>query len=422
MRKKAFAFALAALLLCSCGSKKQDFPEDTPYNRGLFNSGAIMETEDGYYTSHVGDYGSILSMRFYERDTDKQIYLCAKPECIHDGSDSCTATYKNLECVSSLIYDGAIYDLTIERGDTSAMSIYKATLDGTSLTKICDVFTVETPSENEELDYKCGGFMIHKGQAYVSYHFTLGDNNYTGFIESGLAKIDITNGKKEILWNGKDAFTEIPSEVCGSGDYVYYSVFGADRKENGFYRYDIKTGEIEKIMQESIVVVGERKFFTKYQDESDGCAVFSCGKEKADIEKAEADGYELVAEGFEYIEQLFSYKDMVIVIQDGKVTVCSEDGGVLGEISYTDTDWYNEQVHIYDFTISDGKVYVIFDPNVYEDGAVIDINSYTEVVYSYPLEDIINGKGEWKFEYGVKSIERVNSEEMGNIYRHEPNS
>lgn len=422
MRKRIFALALAALMLCGCGAKqkKEEMPEDTPYNRGLFNTGTIMETEKGYYTSHLGYNFDSLDMRFYERDTNKQIYLCSKPECIHNGSENCTATYKNLQCISSLIYDGAIYDLTLERGDTATLSIYKAALDGTSLTKICDVFTISTPSENEELNYDCGGFMIHKGYAYVSYHFTLGENTYKGFIESAFAKIDITSGKKEILWKGDDAFTSIPYELCGSGDYVYYSIYGNDNKSKGFYSYNIKTGEIDKLMNETNVIVGERRFFIRGADDNGNSTVLSCGKEKTDIEKAETEGYELVAGGFDYIEQLFSYKDMVIAVQGGKITVCSEEGGVLGEISYSEADWYDEEVWLYRFTISEGKVYVLFDPTVYGEGlSLIDTDAYTEVVYSYPLENIISGGGEWKFEYGVKSIYNVNSEEMSSIFRHE---
>lgn len=117
----------AAVLLCGCGKKDSELPSDTPYNHGEY---AIMETEKGYYTNTNGYNGHML--RYYERDTENQIFLCAKPECLHDGNESCAATYKNLKCINTLLYDGAIYTLAVEDGDVISYSLYKAALDGTS--------------------------------------------------------------------------------------------------------------------------------------------------------------------------------------------------------------------------------------------------------------------------------------------------
>ncbi len=94
-RIKLSAALISAVLLSGCGSEASSLPDDTPFNCGKF---AVMETEKGYYTNTDTANGHILGYR--ERDTDKYVYLCAKPECTHDGSENCTATYKNLKWAS----------------------------------------------------------------------------------------------------------------------------------------------------------------------------------------------------------------------------------------------------------------------------------------------------------------------------------
>ena len=405
MRKRAFALAVSALLLFGCGAKTE-MPDDQPYNHGQFN---IMETEDGYYTNNIYGNGNHLALRFYERDTENQVFLCAKPECTHDGGESCAATYKDLECLSSILYDGAIYNLTIEGGDTVSLCLYKAALDGTSFTKVGDAFTVANSAGESKVDY-LGYLMIHKGYAYISYRISLGESSF-GFAGSGLVKMDISNGKCEQLYSGENYFSAYAQALTGSGDYVYYTMYGKP-EETGFYRYDTKTGELEKYW-DMFPVVGERKFFVVGYDDEDmkTTAVYSCGKEKADIEKAAEDGLDLVAGGFEeQIGQIISYEDRVIISHGTMISVFSEEGELLGEISGADEN-SGETLIFEQLSVSNGKLY-LFDyaldlfPNEYKHEAESGgyYMDYGEVVYSCPIDDIIAGKGEWKFEYGVKDI------------------
>ena len=93
------------IMLGGCDGKemKDDvskMPEDKPYNR------VVMETENGYYYN-VCDMN--LSLRYTEKTTGKDIFLCARPECMHDGNEKCTATYNFLEISNSILYDNSIY-------------------------------------------------------------------------------------------------------------------------------------------------------------------------------------------------------------------------------------------------------------------------------------------------------------------------
>lgn len=399
--KKSLLCAVLSLtfMLCGCGENSSELPEDTPYNHG---ENAIMETEKGYYTNtHSPDGGHMI--RFYERDTENQIFLCAKPECMHDGNESCAATYKKLECINSLLYDGAIYTLAIEDGDVISYSLYKAALDGTSFTKVGDAFSVSN-SAGESYETMGGMyFMIHKGYAYIPYHLNLGESTF-GFAGSGLVKMDIKTGKTETLASGENYFSAYPhGTAVGSGDYVYYYLSGVRHDDNniGTYRYNIKTGETEKLSDYvSEIIVGEKYFYAVGVREDDSKCIMKLDKN----EDYPSGNWIDIGGSFEYYPQIFAYKDKIIAVsgdfndEKKSVLILDENGKELGNISFDpkavsgcDDKLFNE------FYISNDKLYV------YIYGYVEISEDYDTKIYSIPLADIEAGKSEWKFEYGIKN-------------------
>lgn len=416
MKKKALAFALAALLLCGCGSKneqqgkKNELPADRPYNR------YIMETDKGYYINRLGGYGYLMAMQFSERDTGNQIFLCAKPECLHDGSENCTATYKKMACPHSVLYGDAIYSLLMEDGDNITLSLYKSALDGTSLTKVGDVFTVANSSEEEDVN-QMTSLVIHKGYAYISYQVVLGGSPLFGFAGSSLVKMDISSGKTEELWSAEEYFSGYAQDIYGDGDYVYYTNY-ANNDNGGFFRYDINSGEIKKLWEKKYPVAGDNKFFfLEYDKENAQYDIYTCGKTDADIEKANSEGFELIIRDVEnYYQTMRAYKDKLMTVDDGKVKIFSESGELLGEIAFLDEypeGKYEYSDPFFQIDISDGKVY-FFDYDMEresekykkfnDDGSYTLTTDYHEIVYSCPIDDIIAGTGEWKFEYGEKDV------------------
>jgi len=425
MKKSLLSAALiSAFLLCGCGENSSELPEDTPYNHGR---DAIMETEKGYYTNtHNPDGGHML--RFYERDTENQIFLCAKPECTHDGNEGCAATYKNLECINTLLYDGAIYTLAVEGGDIISFSLYKAALDGTSFTKIGDAFSVSN-SAGESYEYMDGTyFMIHKGYAYIPYHLTLGEGTF-GFAGSGLVKMDIKTGKTEQLCSGEDYFSPHPAfYIFGVGDNVYYLLSGYRSNDpgDGVYRYNTKTGVTDKLsgntynddlnFSYAFMAPGNNYFYVCAQREDKTWAVMSLDINSNDI----SSGWTELCGGLEYRPELIAYKDKVIAISDkdkilansdfeSSILILGEKGGELGKIFYdaNEISGYSGNL-VNEFYISDDKLYMsvfsIFAPD----------EDYGSKIYSIPIADIEAGKGDWKFEYGIKSPWQLYKEMGGN--------
>ena len=138
--KKIFGiFAIIlAVLLSSCTSKKVNYPDYISGNPSDIYGNPIMETEDGFYTNL---HSFNLSLCYYDKATGKAVFLCAKPECQHDGNKFCTATKKGV------IYDGNIcksgeyvYYAASEYAENEEKEYYKlirAKADGTEFTELC---------------------------------------------------------------------------------------------------------------------------------------------------------------------------------------------------------------------------------------------------------------------------------------------
>ena len=109
--RKAILLGLTVLCLATlvgCGKDKQGKqPEETTNgatsgkteyqfvsenfeqgNRPGATGNAMMRTEKGFY--HYND--SLGGFRYYDAATGKEMFLCNKPECRHDGNEVCIAT------------------------------------------------------------------------------------------------------------------------------------------------------------------------------------------------------------------------------------------------------------------------------------------------------------------------------------------
>ena len=130
--------SLTAVLLSSCTAEKKQYPDYISGNPSDIYGNPIMETEDGFYTNL---HSFNLSLCYYDKATGKAVFLCAKPECKHDGNKYCTATKKGV------IYDGNIcksgeyvYYAASEYVPEDEKEYYKlirAKADGTEFTELC---------------------------------------------------------------------------------------------------------------------------------------------------------------------------------------------------------------------------------------------------------------------------------------------
>lgn len=394
MKFKKFAIIFVAIItLSGCSGKDaitdpSALPSDTPYCRN------IMETESGYYYN----VASTLSLRYTEKTTGNDIFLCAKPECMHDGNDACTATYNNIAVSDPILYNGYIYFIgELNTEETAGYSLYKLAPDGSSLDKIADVAEERKPPQYN--DYGVGhihiDFIIHKGYVYIPY--VIGCYSYLDFIQSGFAKVNIQTGETEILFKCDDYSQAFDFSVyAGCGDYVFYSVNTlsglGDAVDN--YRYNIRTGESEMIMTENdskltIACFDDESIYYRYFDNEN--KVFMLKKYNA--ENLESSGVEINTGEKVIRDEILCYEDKFFFRGEKDIKVLSKDGELLGTISNEPVEgavYHNGDT----LDISDGKLYT---------SVKAELLSEEFEVYCCNIDDILNEKGKWEKAYTKKS-------------------
>lgn len=263
---------LTAVLFTSCKADKTQYPDYVSGNPSDIYGNPIMETEDGFYTNL---HSFNLSLCYYDKATGKAVFLCAKPECQHDGNKYCTATKKGV------IYDGNIcksgeyvyYAASeyVREDEKEYCKLIRVRADGTEFTELC---TFQT-TMNEGMMHSITGenygrvMAVHRGYAIVPfYDFDLPAD--TSECTPNTMLIDIDSGSYKRL---SVPDTDLTETLYGQGDYflyedyLYYTISMKQSKEKkSMYRYDLESGVTEKVDIPAI--------FTSYAV-IDGCIYYS---------------------------------------------------------------------------------------------------------------------------------------------------
>ena len=266
---KVFLYMLlTAILFSSCTAEKKQYPDYISGNPSDIYGNPIMETEDGFYTNL---HSFNLSLCYYDKATGKAVFLCAKPECKHDGNKYCTATKQGV------IYDGNIcksgeyvYYAASEYVPEDEKEYYKlirAKADGTEFTELCTFqTTVNKGIMHSILGENHGRVLaVHRGYAVVPfYDFDLPADSSECTPNTMI--IDIDSGSYKRL---PTLDIDLTKTLYGQGDYFLYEdclYYTVTTKEKLLYRYNLKSGITEKVDIPTV--------FTSYAV-IDGCIYYS---------------------------------------------------------------------------------------------------------------------------------------------------
>lgn len=403
------AMLLAAMLLAGCGETAapgQALPEDVPYNHGV---DAIMETEDGWYTNY--SRLNLLNLHYIDKESGADVYLCSRPECMHDGSDSCTATYNNITVSNTVLYEGVLYFIADENdGETSGISLYKAACDGSSLDKVTDIYKIRSESKVQNVSGEY--FIIHKGYAYVPFKMqSSGLEGLAGYVDGGLMKINIFTGEREEIFSDDEGyFSPDIHNLKGCGDYVYYDIGGLKPEQRGTFRYNTADGSTSTVIDIKneydlydfiSIVTPDSLYVNRAKD-------FCLTVEEYDAVTFEYKGTAAVTDQRNLNACTLFYDDMIFVCGDDRIEVY-KDGSMTGSVTYgEDTNDYPNQTYTYvfqnsSFKISEGYLYIIDNDFSHQ-----NIDDVIRKVSRCPIEDILNGTG--KFELAYTSYDERTSE------------
>lgn len=429
----------------STGAKGKNLPEDEPWNHGFM---AIMETDNAYYSNQScmngGGEQVVQALRYHDKASGETILLCNKPECSHDGGDTCEATYRDVRPINCLLYQGSIYELGLEKnGPTVSINLYRAALDGSAIDKVGCVISADNINDadvyiksstanvynglNQRPDYS---FIIHQGVAYIPYYLQFG-KGMMGLKGAGLLRMDLKTGETEQIYQVESLTAGTPCNVTAAGDYVYFllnSTNGGGKTK----RYAISTKEVESILFHSTDAEGNVKemeyptalyskdrYYTISKNAQDGMVYLTAYDAKTK-ERAKEDDVKATAGEGESLKTAFFYDGKLFVGEQSKAYFFDVKGNFLAQVE-TPQELVGKELtgrtassYFIDYKISSDKLYFLFyDINtdvgwqwpegttVGEDGSLVGDNFVAVQVYSKyhvfscPLEDVFQGKGTW---------------------------
>lgn len=417
--------------------KEKERAEDNPANHGAH---AILETKDGYYYNmgyNVHQYEgnelkdvvwNTLLTRYQDKESGIVIALCNKPECEHRGDDTCAATYKGIVVIGSVLYEEQIYIYGVEEeGTLISLNLYRAALDGSAMDKVGTVFEAVNAAGKEYI-YKIDEsvtenyyFIIHKGYAYIPYYVHIGQTS-SGFQGGGLVQMNLQTGETKTLYEMEDRRDVRPEQLCGCGDYVYMNFTGDARDKWGNQRYVISEDRLEWLPSDKDSKrAGRYNAFTKeyyFQVQSRSEEEYPCVAVWDAISGAELEekrfSTDLIAEERYDVSRTLTYEDMLVFVTQERVvfySIAEETWGEkLGEIKYEHkADGWSGVMPYLEYKITNGTLYRVTEgERVNTPGVPEDFQLYE--VFGCPIEDIVNGQGEWKKAFFYEMVETAATE------------
>ena len=247
MKKIISTFALACIAFTLTGCSHNTPMEDClNTNIGTSNYNQIMKTENGYYYNST--MINKMSLKYHDTTTGNDIYLCAKPECTHDGDKFCTATSEGFHTHYTGLYGNNIYIAATEAdGKHVYYKLLKASLNGTELTEICTF--IQTGGSNKgiaQLYEDNRAMILHRGYAFIPYYLSANETRNMG--SAGIAIVNLSDGSVQYLPEYERSEAEGYTNITPYGDYIYYTYtmnYLNDLSKTEMHRYNFITGEDE---------------------------------------------------------------------------------------------------------------------------------------------------------------------------------
>ena len=249
--KKLFLFVVGMCLmamtgLAGCADKDGEKGKQTGDAPALVSedlkpgNDTVFATEKGYYYYSYTQNG----FRYTDRATGKDLYLCNKPECRHDGNEFCVATNDKYNIERVGMYSGQIFATAIEVTDTQyRYHLLSIALDGSVLNEYVTYLTFEKmgviPAKHIDGSQLC----IHRNVAMIPL-WLVGDDGTETTQFFGTAIVNLET--KEVTYLDEEPFSvenEKITDITAHGDYFYYC--RKEGKKMVLHRYNIKDGTDE---------------------------------------------------------------------------------------------------------------------------------------------------------------------------------
>ena len=211
--------------------------EYEPGNRSDMMPRELMRTDKGFYHYNF----STRSLYYYDMTTGKEMYLCNKPECRHDGNAFCVATNQKYEILGNSLYNDKILSFALEETETQyVFRLLSIALDGATMDELATILTLEKTAD--KLFFGGSAVHIHRNKVLITMNGSGGgeDTRYYGAVVVSL-------DTRDVMFMNKEPFSKENvdiTDVSACGNYFYYCQKN-DGKRTTLYRYHIGTGIVE---------------------------------------------------------------------------------------------------------------------------------------------------------------------------------
>ena len=264
----------------------------------------MVPDKDGYY--YINDY----MLLYYDKNADKSVYVCSKPDCKHDKS-------YNSDCYANLYYcDERIYNYKDNLYIIEGQSDLKMGTSGKSLTRLSlDASERETLYSFLHVADGVGysyASCIHRGYFYYSVTNRDSSKKATAKIYRRALEKD---APEELFYESEENYGVEIGCLKGYGNDIYFDEIGFQKKESDEYmklkKCNIHTkkdkivkekfrGYYEKINDKMYMINFESKMLVEYDENT--------GKEK-ELYPAEGDYTYLHSDGQYLYLEITGYSD-----------------------------------------------------------------------------------------------------------------
>ena len=242
----------------------------------------FFEAQEELYPTKL--YLENLPLMFCDGETGEDVPLCARPNCLHDGSIYCEATsntYRRSDpvCVDGVIYASALKTLnfdelksdgTVPKKTTAVLLSYAP--DDTGITELCTFGEQYT-------DVICTP-VVHRGYVFCIF-MKINPLEYdaAGFVtksDSGYAILgyEIATGKATEIYScmpkaGSGIKQDAPWTFSAGGDYLFYSIGNVkwqNINKQGIYALNLTDGSHKQLVDKEAVfaVSGSKVYYTDF--------------------------------------------------------------------------------------------------------------------------------------------------------------
>ncbi len=247
--RKAIVLGMLVLGLFGVAGCKKEPEKEVEYvsedyyqgNTSKYMPESMMMTDKGYYY-YSEEYGGL---RFFDKTTGLEMYLCNKPECKHDGNAFCVATNDKYTVLDCCLYSNYILAYVIETTDTQQLfKVLSIAPDGSELSEVATVMALERTMQKEPT--VGGRFYVHRNRVLLTM-WTKGEEKLVDMNRYGTAILNLDT--KEVIYLDEEAMAADNPEltdVRGYGEYFYFCKLGGRKgKKIILHRYHLTEGTEE---------------------------------------------------------------------------------------------------------------------------------------------------------------------------------